>query len=247
MSVHDWVRVAPGTFHDFHSAWITHLKEALNDGVLPEGYYAMAEQHAGRLIADVLTLETAGHGADAPHDGGTVAVAPPRVSRKMVASPNAAYRAARRTLAVRHVSGHRIIALVEILSPANKDRASSISEFVDKVHSALHHGCHVLVIDLFRPGPYDPHGVHGAVWEAFDPEDYVPPADKPLMLASYAAAALPEAYLTPVAVGDALPAMPLFLRPDWHIDTPLEPTYAAAYRGLPAYWRGVLEGREGSN
>jgi hypothetical protein len=57
MAVHDWTRVDAGTFHDFHSAWITHLKEALNGGVLPAGYYAMSEQWAGRSVADVLTLE----------------------------------------------------------------------------------------------------------------------------------------------------------------------------------------------
>jgi hypothetical protein len=34
MPIHDWTRVDAGTFHDFHQAWITHLKETLNDGVL---------------------------------------------------------------------------------------------------------------------------------------------------------------------------------------------------------------------
>ena len=57
MPVHDWTRVDAGTFHAFHLAWITHLSESLNGGILPGGYYAMAEQHGGRLIADVLTLQ----------------------------------------------------------------------------------------------------------------------------------------------------------------------------------------------
>jgi hypothetical protein len=35
--------------------------------------------------------------------------------------------------------------------------------------------------------------------------------------------------------------MPLFLRPDRYINLPLEPTYQAAYDGMPAFWRGVLE------
>src|SRR6266478_2118611 len=92
MPVHDWTRVNAGTFHDFHSAWIIHLKEALNDGLLPEGYYAMAEQHAGRVIADVLTLQLGDEELIAPRDSGPVAVAaPPRVSRKAVAGPNATY------------------------------------------------------------------------------------------------------------------------------------------------------------
>jgi hypothetical protein len=57
MPVHDWTRVDAGTFHAFHTAWITHLSETLNGGVLPSGYYAMPEQHAGRWIPDVLTLQ----------------------------------------------------------------------------------------------------------------------------------------------------------------------------------------------
>ena len=57
MAVHDWKRVYAGAFHAFHVAWITHLSEALNDGILPPGYYALPEQHGGRLIADVLTLQ----------------------------------------------------------------------------------------------------------------------------------------------------------------------------------------------
>jgi hypothetical protein len=30
MPMHDWTRVSAGTYHDFHNAWITHIKEALN-------------------------------------------------------------------------------------------------------------------------------------------------------------------------------------------------------------------------
>jgi len=246
MPVHDWTRVNAGTFHDFHSAWVVHLKEALNGGLLPEGYYAMAEQHAGHVIADVLTLQLDERAPIVPRETGPVAVAaaPPRVSRKVVAGPNAAYRATRRTLAVRHASNHRIVALVDILSPANKDRTSSVNDFVEKVHSALRHGIQLLVLDLFPPGPSSPHGIHGAIWESFDAADHIPPADKPLTLASYVVSKPSEAYLEQVAVGDSLPDMPLFLDPDWYVNVPLETTYQAAYRGVPAYWRGVVEGRE---
>jgi hypothetical protein len=33
--------------------------------------------------------------------------------------------------------------------------------------------------------------------------------------------------------------MPLFLRPDRYINVPLEETYQAADRGLPAFWRSM--------
>jgi hypothetical protein len=248
MPVHDWTRVEAGVFHAFHVAWIPEIQKSLNGGLLPEGYYALAEQHAGRAIADVLTL----HASPAPLEplplppatgGIAVAEAPPRVSRKQTFELAALTR--RRTLAIRHVSGHRLIALVEILSPANKDRALHVEEFVDKAASALEVGVHLLLVDLFPPGPHDPSGIHGAILqrlEQFD-EPYDLPAEQRLTLASYAAGPRVDVYLEHLAVGAILPEMPLFLRPDLFIYVPLESTYRAAYGGMPTFWRDVLEGR----
>ena len=56
MPVHDWKRVDAGIFHDFHVTWTVALRNALNEGLLPQGYYALAEQHAGQTIGDLLTL-----------------------------------------------------------------------------------------------------------------------------------------------------------------------------------------------
>ena len=56
MPVHDWTLVDAGIFHAFHTLWITHINEGLNEGLLPSGYYALPEQHAGESIADILTL-----------------------------------------------------------------------------------------------------------------------------------------------------------------------------------------------
>ena len=243
MAVHDWTRVDAGTFHAFHTAWITHLSETLNGGLLPPSYYALPEQHGGRLIADVLTLQApmpAVPVASAGEGGVAVAEAPPRVRRKLSPSPSA--RGTRRTLAIRHVSGHRIIALVEIISPANKDRAAHVAEFTDKAETALWHGIHLLLVDLFPPGRYDPQGMHAAIWERFDDEPYLLPPDEVLTLGSYVAGPAPEAYLEHLAVGSPLAEMPLFLTPDRYINVPLESTYSTAFCGLPAFWRDVLEG-----
>lgn len=245
MPVHDWTRVDAGTFHAFHTAWITHLSETLNGGLLPAGYYALPEQHAGRLIADVLTLQAPALAAQQlPTGEGGVAVreAPPRVRRKLSPAPGA--RVARRTLTIRHISGHRIIALAEIVSPANKDRAAHVEEFADKAENALLLGIHLLLVDLFPPGPHDPRALHGAIWERFDDEPYILPPDEPLTLAAYVAGPSPEAYLEHLAVGSPLVEMPLFLNPDRYINVPLESTYSAAFGGLPLFWRNVLEGRQ---
>jgi hypothetical protein len=245
MPVHDWTRVQAGTFHHFHCAWITHLAEALNGGILPAGFYAMAEQHAGHLIPDVLTLRLPEPLLDEPIYGEAVAVAeaPPRVTHGLVASAEATYRMLRRTLTIRHTSQHRIVAILEVVSPANKDRDSSVEEFVDKIDSALRLGCHVLLVDLFPPGLHDPRGIHGSVWDRYDsaPGQDIPAA-RPFSLASYVARPLAEAYVEYVGLGEDLPEMPLFLQVDSYVNVPLEPTYQAAHRGLPLHLREVLDG-----
>jgi len=248
MPVHDWTRVEAGIFHDFHCAWIIHLKESLNEGLLPSGYYAMAEQHARDRITDVLTLRVPDRDSaprPPPRDRGVALKdAPPRVSRKLVADFVAAYHTRRRTLTIRHVSDHRIVALLEIVSPGNKDRGSFVEDFVEKVDSALERGIHVLVADLFPPGKHDPRGIHGAIWMSYGAEEYVVPSNQPLTLVSYRADGLVEAYVEHLSVGDPLTDMPMFLDSDFYIDIPLEVTYQAAYRGVPAFWRDVLEGKQ---
>src|SRR5208282_66640 len=65
MPVHDWTRGNDGTFHDFHYSWVLEIKRVLKRGLLPEGYYIMAEQLGGDLGAtDVLTLQTTGKEPD---------------------------------------------------------------------------------------------------------------------------------------------------------------------------------------
>jgi Protein of unknown function (DUF4058) len=150
----------------------------------------------------------------------------------------------RRTIAIRHVSGHRIVALVEIVSPANKDRKAHVTAFVNKMVAALELGIHVLLIDLFPPGAHDPDGMHGAVWDRFEPdEDNAPPEDRPFALASYTGGSPAKAFVSFVSVGDKLPAVPVFLTAARYVDLELEPGYAEAYAGMPEFWRNVIEKR----
>jgi hypothetical protein len=246
MPVHDWTRVEAGTFHAFHLAWLGQLQAGLNGGLLPSGYYALAEQHAGASIPDVLTLHASPveEHIPTPEPAGvsTVTKTRPHVQRRLSATTSP--KGKRRTIAIRHVSGHRLVALVEVVSPANKDRRRSVTEFVNKLVTAVELGIHVLLIDLHPPRRHDPSGMHGAVWARFDPARlYDLPPDQPLTLAAYAAAKPAIAYINHLAVGDPLREMPLFLTARRYIDLPLEPSYAAAYQGMPAFWREVLEGQ----
>jgi hypothetical protein len=245
MPIHDWTRVSSGTFHAFHTAWIAQLQETLNTGLLPPDFYALAEQSAGDTGPDVLTLETTEPAARErtdyePAGGIAVAERPPRVQNTLTAS-SAFYLVRQRTLAIRHVSDDRIVALLEIVSPGNKSRRTALEAFVNKAVAALQHGYHLLVVDLHPPTRYAPDCIHGAIWWEIDGQVCETPPDRPLTLVAYSASVPPTAYVQPVGVGDPLPGMPLFLTPDRYIDVPLEATYAAAWHGMPQRWRRELE------
>ncbi len=69
MPLHDWTRVASGIYHDFHQGWTIEIRNRLNGGVLPDGYYAMADQRVSGPEPDVVALPLGG-----PVSGGCLAV-----------------------------------------------------------------------------------------------------------------------------------------------------------------------------
>jgi hypothetical protein len=246
MPIHDWTRVDAGIFHAFHHDWITEIARALNRGLLPAGYYALPEQLAAGLGPDVLTLHTPGGNGTPPAaelpDGGVVlAVAPPRVRIRMRPEANQ-YAARAKAVTIRHVSNHQVVAMVEIISPGNKNNQNGLNAFVRKAREALAAGIHLLLIDLFPPSLRDPQGIHRAVWGEDCDADYMLPEDKPLTCVAYVGGPGAEAFIELVAVGEALLEMPLFLTPEVYVLVPLEATYQAAWEGMPAYWRNVLTG-----
>lgn len=245
MPIHDWTRVEAGIFHDFHHEWISTIRRTLNDGLLPPNYYALAEQQAAGFGPDVLTLQTSGEAKGSrtvgPSNGGVgLVTAPPKV-RFSAELPDAIWQDKRSTIVVRHVTGDEIVAVIEIISPGNKASRRAFRALVDKACELLTQQIHLLILDLFPPTQRDPRGLHAALWEEWTDEPYAPPVDKPLTLVAYESAWTVKTYVEPVAVGDALPSMPLFLEPGAHVLVPLEATYAAAFAAVPRRWRGVLE------
>jgi Protein of unknown function (DUF4058) len=242
MPVHDWTRVDAGIFHHFHLEWVGDLSGALNRGLLPPGFYALGEQFAGGLGPDVLTLQATnvktGPVEEAP-GGIALATAPPKVRYRTRAVPDA-YAQKARSIVIRHISDHRVIAMCEIVSPGNKNSRHGLRSFVEKAARILRAGVHLVVLDLFPPGPRDPQGVHKAIWEEFDDDDFALPPDKSLTLVSYLSGPVPEAFIEPISVGAQLPDMPIFLTPDVYVPLPLEVTYQSAWEKMPYYWREVL-------
>ncbi len=66
MPMHDWTRVDPCEYHDFHQTWLPLIKIALNSGVLPDGYFAVTDYSAPPFIPDVLTLDESDPDGDPP-------------------------------------------------------------------------------------------------------------------------------------------------------------------------------------
>jgi len=248
MPIHDWTRVTAGTWHAFHLSWIAEIQLALNGGLLPEDYYAQAEQIAGPLGPDVLTLRspdpTEFPSPDMPvgNNGGgiMIATAPPR-SKLIAESEMDDYVLKRRTIVIRHTSGDDIVALIELVSPGNKSARNALRSFVEKAVEALYRGFHLLIVDLFPPTPRDPQGIHGAIWSEFADDSFQLPDNERLTLVAYSAGPRKKAYIEPTAVGRELIDMPLFLEPERYVNVPLESTYQAAFRGVPKRWRTVLE------
>lgn len=231
MPMHDWTRVMPGIFHDFHYSWISTIRDALNAGLLPDDYYALAEQIADGPIPDVLTLERM-----LPDEGAKTPWTPE--AEQQIYSQKA------NRVAVFHATGDRVVAYVEIVSPGNKHSDSSIRKFLAKLEEALERGCHLLVIDPHRPTVRDPNGLHARFWTEVvgQPDSPGVTADESLAAMAYRSDVVPTAYFTPFAVGGLVPEMPLFLDPDRYIDVPLEQTYQNAWTSVPARWKHVIEG-----
>jgi hypothetical protein len=239
MPIHDWTRVRANRFHDFHQSWTIAIRNALNAGQLPPGYFAMIEQTAGRTQADVITLDLTPPGGGVPPGGLAVAEAPPK-TRFVTRSEAEGYARKANRITVRHPDGD-VVAVIEIVSPGNKDGRHAIRAFARKAVEFLYAEVNLLIVDLFPPGPRDPQGIHKVIWDRLRDEPFQLPPDKPLTMAAYAAGTEIVAYVETVAVGDPLPDMPIFLTGDHYVPCPLESTYQTAWSQFPAPLKGPLE------
>jgi len=244
MPIHDWTRVAAGIFHDFHHSWIEELKRALNRGLLPNSLYAMAEQIAGGYGPDVLTLEGPAESQpdslDERGGGAMLMTEQPKISFRARTEADI-YATKANRISIRHVTGHRVVAVIEIVSPGNKSTAPALRTFAEKAAGLLRGSIHLMVVDLFPPSARDPDGIHRAIWSELDDCDFVLPADRPLTVASYIGGDCQEAMVESVAVGSVLPEMPLYLTADGYIRLPLQRTYDSAWDTVPPVWRRALE------
>lgn len=237
MPIHDWTRVPAGLFHHFHQDWSIEITRTLNRGLLPKGLSALVEQRAGVKEGDILTIER--RRPDLTNGGGALTMTPP-TTQFVRRTENELYSARANQIVIRHHLGE-IIAVIEIVSPGNKDSKAAVRSFVEKMIDFLRLGVHLLVIDLFPPTKRDPFGMHKVIWDEIVEEDFKPPEGKDRILVAYENAAVRTAYIETIGVGDVLPSMPLFLDVGAYVRVPLEATYQAAWDASPEDYRNAVE------
>ena len=212
-------------------------------GLLPRGYYVMAEQVSGDLGApDVLTLQAASpqsETGDSLSGTATLTEAPPIVHSRTTI-PRDPYVRLQRTVVIRHTSNDRIVAMIEVVSSGNKSSRHAIRSFLDKAVAALDNGIHLLLIDIHPPGPRDPHGIHGALLNEIGTEEYLLGNEQPLTVAAYIGGPIVKCFVAHFAVEEPIPEMPLFLTAENYVRVPLDATYMSAWEDVPSQYQEVL-------
>jgi hypothetical protein len=124
----------------------------------------------------------------------------------------------------------RLVAAIELVSPANKDRPESRRVFVDTCERLLRQGVSVIIVDLVTSRH---HNLYSELLELIDQSD---PAFMPTAPAIYAAACrwvlrgrkhVLETWSYPLHPGQPLPTVPLWLLEDLAIPLDLERSYEA--------------------
>jgi Protein of unknown function (DUF4058) len=240
MPIHDWSRVTPTLFHDFHQTWTINIRNSLNGGLLPEGFSALVEQYAAGVVPDVIALQHTPRNGSSQLSGGNVVTAVQPHTRHVIHAQEQVSAKRSNRITIRHPLG-RVVSVIEIVSPGNKSSRSALRSFVEKTVEFFNKGVHILVVDLFPPSVRDPQGIHKAIWDEIEEQPFQLPPDKPLTLVAYVADYVKTAYVEPVGVGDFLPDMPAYLNPDSYVPVPLEATYQTTWLSCPKIMRDAVE------
>lgn len=212
-------------WHAFHNAWATYIASYFNER-LPAGYFAEPNVQFGIEI-DIATFRENGshHVADAgpaPLDDWL----PPSPQQTLLLSTTTDIVEVR---VFRQAGGPTLAGAVELVSPANKDRETHRDAFVQKCATYLREGLGLVVIDVVTSLHANLHSqILAAVAQANSPEDG-------LHVAAYHPVEREgqrelDVWLERLAVGAALPTLPLWLRGELCIRLDLQETYARTCR-----------------
>jgi hypothetical protein len=216
-------------WQSFHNRWANAIADGL-DRILPRRYFARVQANLGRQVeADVAEFESA-PGQETNGSPGGVAVqpyAPPAVRTVLPA----VFPDDTEVQVCDTDRGARLAAVVELVSPANKDRADHRRAFAVKCAAYLQRGIGLVMVDTVTSRRFNLHAelvrLLGAGEAGVTPEE-------PLL---YATAYRPvhrdgrneiDVWDEALAVGGALPTLPLALRGDGNVPLDLEASYTEA-------------------
>jgi hypothetical protein len=208
--------------------------------ILPEGYVAAPRVHLGTAFEiDVSTSQRDEPARQVkPRDGnGDVAVAAwaapePTLTLETELSDQDEYEV--RVYDARH--GRRLVAAIEIVSPSNKDRPESRRAFVAKVAALLQHDVSVSIVDLVTIRRFN---LYADLLELIDRSDPMLGAEPPALYAVTARGrkragdrSLLDTWFYPMALGQPLPTLPIWLDADLGVFLNLETSYEDTCRLL---------------
>jgi hypothetical protein len=213
----------------FHGAWAEAMALLLNQELLPSQFFAEARIQLGRLLEiDVATIEERGQQAR-DGDGGVAVWAPPQPTlRTALAFTNPDLFEVQ---VLEGSEGPRLVAAIELVSPANKDRPGNRHAFAVKCASYLQAGVGLVVVDVVTPRLANLHRELLNLLRASAPDEG--PGDGSLYAAAYRGVPTAnetnlEAWVERLAVGAALPTLPLWIAADRSLPLDLEQTYQMA-------------------
>jgi hypothetical protein len=219
-------------WESFHSRWANTIADGLNV-VLPRRFFAEVQLHLGsRVEADVAEFERPADPEEVAGNGlaGGVAVqtwAPPAAALVLPAVfPD--------DLEV-HVRDERddarLVGVVELVSPRNKDRSDSRRAFAAKSAAYLQRGIGLIILDVVTGRRFN---LHNELVELLQLDaGFTMPADTSLYGVAYGPVRRQEVnqidvWPAALAVGGPLPVLPLCLRGFRAVPLDLEGTYHEA-------------------
>jgi len=213
----------------FHAAWAEAIAVQRNEDLLPEHYFAEAHIKLGTEV-EIDVAGFADNGQAVSEGGGGVALWAP--SRPVATVPLAFKDPDLFEVQVfNDEEGPRLVAEIELVCPANKDRPANRRMFAVKCASYLQSGVSVVVVDVVtaRAG-----NLHADLLGLLQVETNTPGQDvNDLYATAYRALPHPDAvrleiWAEALALGSSLPSLPLWLQPEQVIPVHLETTYQAA-------------------
>lgn len=227
--VHSW--------DELHGMWPAMIVRALVE-ILPEPYFAAPGAHLGTLYEiDVGTYGDDAPRLDGPNGGqGGVAVAAYAAPKPtLTVEPRLPKQDVYEVRVYDNRRKRRLVAAIEIVSPSNKDRPEARGAFLSKVAALLEHDICVSIVDVVSTSTFNLYAELLNFVESGDPAwgNQPPPIyTATVRMRSEGRRRLMDNWYHPLAIGQPLPALPVWLTPTWAISLDLEPTYEEACRSL---------------